>query len=203
MIYNSWTHRLARRLVRPLVGTWVTPNHLTTLRLLTALGACATFTVGAYAWDVWGGVLWTLSAFLDRADGELARLGGRTSLTGHRYDFATDVLASGLFFVAIGIGLRDSWLGDAAMPLGVVAGSGVAAASLLAERLETREASGRRAYEGAAGFDFDDVMYLFGPIAWLGGLAPLLLGASLGGPAFALLTWRRLRRATAGAVMRP
>ncbi len=45
MIYNSWTHRLARRLVRPLVGTWITPNHLTTLRLVTALGACAAFTV--------------------------------------------------------------------------------------------------------------------------------------------------------------
>lgn len=202
MIYNSWTHRLARRLVRPLVGTWITPNHLTTLRLVTALGACAAFTVGAYAWDVWGGLLWTLSAFLDRADGELARLGGQTSRFGHRFDFATDVLASALFFVAIGIGLRESWLGDAALALGLLGGSGVAAASLFSELLERREATGRRAYEGAGGFDVDDVMYLFGPIAWLGGLAPLLVGASLGGPAFALLTWWRLRRARAGEAMR-
>lgn len=202
MNYNSWTHRLARRLVRPLVGTRVTPNHLTTLRLLTALGACAAFTVGAYVWDVWGGVLWTLSAFLDRADGELARLSGQTSSFGHRYDFATDVLASALFFVGIGIGLRESWLGDAAIGLGVLAGSGVAAASLLSEWLERREATGRRAYEGAAGFDVDDVMYLFGPIAWLGGLAPLLVGAALGGPAFALITWWRLRRASGNEAMR-
>jgi len=44
MAYDSWTHRLARWMVRPLAGGPVTPNHLTTLRLLTALAACAAFT---------------------------------------------------------------------------------------------------------------------------------------------------------------
>ena len=36
--HGSWTHRLARVAIRPLLGTRVTPNHLTTLRLAT--GAC-------------------------------------------------------------------------------------------------------------------------------------------------------------------
>ena len=70
MVGDSWTHRLARPLVRPLVGTRVTPNHLTTLRLLTGLGACAALAVGDRGLEIWGGWLWLASALRDRADGE-------------------------------------------------------------------------------------------------------------------------------------
>ena len=45
----SWTHLMARPLVRPLIGTRVRPNHLTTLRLLTGLAACALLAGGAVA----------------------------------------------------------------------------------------------------------------------------------------------------------
>ncbi len=196
MAYNSWTHRVARWMVRPLASGPVTPNHLTTLRLLTALAACAAFAAGRYYWDVWGGVFWTISTFLDRADGELARVSGRTSIRGHYYDYAVDVLAQALFFFAIGFGQRNSSLGNFAIIAGLVAGTGVATAAILCEALDRRDASGRKAYPGTAGFDFDDLLYLFGPIAWLGGLGPLLLGSSLVGPAFALITWLRLRTIT-------
>ena len=96
---GSWTHLLARLAVRPLVGTWVTPNHLTTVRLATGLMACAAFALGRPEGDLWGGILWVLSAFLDRADGELARLGGKTSAWGHLYDYACDNACTALFFV--------------------------------------------------------------------------------------------------------
>ena len=43
---DTWTHALARMAVRPLLGTGVTPNHLTTLRLLTGLLAWATLAGG-------------------------------------------------------------------------------------------------------------------------------------------------------------
>ena len=72
--YSSWTHRLARAFIRPMLGGPITPNHLTTARLVIGLAACAAFAVGERSWDVAGGVLWIVSAFLDRADGELARL---------------------------------------------------------------------------------------------------------------------------------
>ena len=39
--HTSWTHRLARLLVRPLVGTPITPYHLTTARLVTGVAACS------------------------------------------------------------------------------------------------------------------------------------------------------------------
>jgi archaetidylinositol phosphate synthase len=193
---SSWTHKIARWTILPLVDTPVTPNHLTTLRLVTGVGACALFTWGTRDGEIWGGVLWILSAFLDRADGELARVSGKTSPGGHAYDYACDVAVNSLFFAAIGIGLRDSFLGPWAIAMGIVTAVSIAAGSLLSEELEKLDNSGRKAYSGVAGFDFDDVMYLFGPLAWLGWLLPLLIGASIGGPAVALLTWWRLHRVT-------
>lgn len=194
MAHDSWTHRLARAAVRPLVGTPVTPNQLTTARLVTGLMACAAFASGTRSGEIWGGIVWVISAFLDRADGELARLGNMMSAKGHAYDYACDVACNGLVFLAIGIGLRDSPLGEHAIAMGLIAGITVTAASLWSESLERQLASGRKAYEGAAGFDFDDILYAFGPVAWAGWLLPLLVGASLGGPVFAILTWLRLRQ---------
>jgi phosphatidylglycerophosphate synthase len=195
MVGDSWTHKIARVMVRPLVGSPVTPNHLTTLRLATGIAACAAFAVGGRDYEIWGGVLWVFSAFLDRADGELARLANAQSPGGHLYDYVTDVLCTTLFFIAVGFGLRHGALGNWAVALGLVAGLSVGWASLLSEALEQRKRDGIKAYEGAGGFDFDDIMYLFGPIAWLSLLSPLLVGAAVGGPAFAILTWLRLRRA--------
>ena len=42
-------------------------------------------------------------------------------------------------------------------------------------------------------FDFDDVLYLFAPVVWLGWQMPLMAGAALGAPAFAVLTWFKWR----------
>jgi len=56
-------------------GTRLRPNHLTTGRLLSGLAACVCFGFGTKSGMAWGGGLWLLSAFLDRADGELARIG--------------------------------------------------------------------------------------------------------------------------------
>ncbi len=192
MAGGSWSHRIARVMVLPLVGGPVTPNHLTTARLATGVAACAAFAVGTGTWNFWGGVLWILSALLDRADGELARLGNASSPWGHAYDYACDVAVNGLFFLAIGIGLRDGGLGLWTVAMGAVAGATVAVASILSEVLERRRADGAKAYAGYGGFDFDDVLYLFAPVAWLGWLFPLLVGAAIGGPVFALLTWYRL-----------
>jgi len=192
--HTSWTHRLARVLVRPLVGTRIRPNDLTTARLVTALAACAAFAVGGPHWNVWGGILWLTSCLLDRADGELARIGGTTSDWGHRYDYYCDVGANSLFFVAIGIGLRNGDLNDWAVALGLFAGFCVAVASVLSEMLERASDGNNKAYVGIAGFDFDDVLYLFAPAAWFGLLPFLLVGAAVGAPIIAVLTWVRLIR---------
>ena len=192
--HSSWTHRLTRVLVRPLVGTRIRPNDLTTARLVTGLAACAAFTVGDPDWNVWGGILWLVSCLLDRADGELARISGTTSAWGHRYDYYCDVTANSLFFVAIGFGLRNGDLNNWAVALGLFAGLSVAAASVWSERLERASGGNDKAYVGIAGFDFDDVLYLFAPVAWFGLLPFLLVGAVVGAPIIAALTWVRLIR---------
>lgn len=194
MIGTSWTHSIARRAVRPLLGTWVRPNHLTTLRLLSGMAACWCFALetGVDLW--WGGGLWLASAFLDRADGELARVGHMTSAGGHLYDYYVDNLVNVSFFVSIGVGLQHSWLGAWSFPLGLLSGAALLLCNLFSEAIERRSPPDTRAYAGKWGFDPDDALYLMGPLAWLGWLSPILVGAAAGCTAMMIVTGIRLVR---------
>ena len=193
MVGDSWTHKIARVCILPLVNTPVTPNHLTVLRLITGLAACGLLAIGSSDGNLWGGVLWLISAFLDRADGELARVSGKTSEWGHKFDYFCDVTVTALFFLGVGIGLRESSLGLWSIVMGISASAGVVAAEILAEIIDqAQKDTGEKAYSGFAGFDFDDVLYLFAPVVWLNLHLPFLVGASVGAPIFALITWYRL-----------
>jgi archaetidylinositol phosphate synthase len=176
---TTWTHLLARPVVRPLIGTAVRPNHLTTLRLLTGIAACAAFALGTRGGMWWGGGLWLVSAFLDRADGELARLGNMMSAAGHRYDYLTDIWVNSLFFVGIGFGLRGSWLGFWSIPLGMLSAVSMLLTLMFAEWVERHSPTGAKVVGSKWGFDPDDALYLLGPMAWLGWLSPILVAASI------------------------
>ncbi len=192
----TWTHRLALVYVRPLARTRVTPNHLTTLRLLTGLLASAALAVGDPVWSIWGGNLWVISVQLDAADGELARLTGKTSNWGHQYDFLSDLVVLAAFFIGAGIGLRESALGYWSIPMGVVAGVSAAACTGMAEIFAKQTDGEEKIYPSRWGFDFDDIMLLFAPVVWLGWLMYFVAAASVGAPVFALLTvylWRSHR----------
>jgi phosphatidylglycerophosphate synthase len=200
---DTWTHRLARFVIRPLIGTGVTPNHLTTLRLLTGLGACACLALAPYqthpgAFTLSGGALWVLSAFLDRADGELARIGNMMSPGGHRYDYLVDNGINCLFFLSIGIGLTHATLfghvlGRWSVALGVVAAGAMFLCNWMSERYEER-VPGQRTFSGAWGFHPDDALYLLGPAAWIGLLLPVLIGAAVGTSIVAVVILVRLLR---------
>jgi len=185
---DTWLHRAARVAVRPLVGTAVTPNHLTTLRLATGLASAAAFASGERPWLIAGGALFLASALLDRADGELARLAGASSPFGHRYDLASDAAVTVLVFVAIGAGLG-------APALGAIAGGAIAAMFWMVARLEA--AGGEEALPGAAGFDPDDALLLVPLCAWVGWLGPLLQLAALVAPLAAVALFLRHRSALA------
>jgi phosphatidylglycerophosphate synthase len=174
------------------LGTGVTPNHLTTLRLLTGLAAFACLTAGSRSGDLWGGLLWILSAFLDRADGELARIGQMSSRNGHVYDFVADTLCNVLFFVGAGIGLRASWLGGYALLLGALSGGGIGACWIIGEIYQNRSPPGTRIWTLGWGFDADDGLYLLGPIAMLHWLAPTLILSTVIILIFAVLGFARL-----------
>ena len=146
-----------RPLMRPLVGTSVTPNHITTLRAMTGAIACLGFAWGSREAQIWGGVIWVVSALLDRADGELARLSGRISATGHLYDWVCDLAVNAAMFVAIGVGLRDGYVGFWSIPLGFLCGVCLALCLYWCEVLEERVAPGTVVLGGAGGFDPDDL----------------------------------------------
>ena len=200
---DTWTHSLARMAIRPLLGTAVTPNHLTTLRLLTGLLACLSLALMPYQphpgrCAFWGGLFWVLSAFLDRADGELARVGNMMSPGGHRYDYLVDNGINCLFFVAIGVGLTHATLfghrlRDWTIGLGLFAALAMFACNWMSERYEKR-VPGERIIAGAWGFHADDALYLLGPAAWAGLLLPILLGAVLGTGVMAMVILLRLLR---------
>jgi phosphatidylglycerophosphate synthase len=192
---GTWVHKVARVCLLPLIDTPITPNHITMLRLLTGIAACAAFATGIRFWEILGGFIWILSTFLDCADGELARLRQTCSEWGHKFDYFSDTLVTALFFVGIGIGLRDSLLGQWAVLTGIAAGSGVIAAEILAERIDQlKKDSGEKAHPGIAGFDFDEILFLFAFIVWFGWQKPFLIGASIGAPLFALFTLYKLRQ---------
>jgi len=191
---GPWDQRIARFLVRPLVRTRVTPNHITTLRLLSGLAACGCLAYGGAPLIHWGAGLFALSNFVDHMDGELARLSGKSSRIGHLYDLASDVVVHILLFVSIGIGLSDSWLGDAAWIMGIVAGISVSGLFALFQYLETRMGQKQAGLPRYAGFEVEDVLYLIGPAIWGGGLIPILILATIGAPLFgawALIRYRR------------
>ena len=187
MIGDSWTHKIARICVLPLINTSISPNHITVIRLITGLLACAAF---ASKLNIIGGIFWLISTFLDRADGELARISGKSTEWGHKFDYYCDTFITALFFIAIGINLRDNLSGYWSISLGICAALGVIFTEIYAEIIDQKKQStGEKAYPGIMGFDFDDILYLFAPIVWLNWHLPFLIGASIGAPAFAIFTW--------------
>jgi phosphatidylglycerophosphate synthase len=186
---RPWDARLARRLVTPFTHSWVTPNHLTTLRLLVGLAAAAAFIPGSYAWSNFAALLLILSNFLDHTDGELARMSGKTSRFGHLYDLASDAAVTILLFIAIGVGVAAKPGIDLGLPpaiLGLLAGTAIALIFYLRMRIE--ELLGKIATQQASfgGFETEDVLYLL-PLATLSNaLVPMLLAASICAPLYAI-----------------
>ena len=180
--------------VRPLVHTPITPNQITTLRLLFGLGAAGMYSIGLEFWTYFASIVFVISILLDRADGILARLCGKTSPWGHTFDLISDSISNSLAFVGIGIGLRESDLGLLALPLGIIAGISISAVLWLVMRVENEKGSGAAELRGLAGFDPDDAM-LFVPLAMLLGWGTyLIFAAAIGAPLFALFYFWKFRK---------
>jgi phosphatidylglycerophosphate synthase len=135
-----------------------------------------------------------VSALPGRADGEPARIGNMMTPGGDLYDFYADNLVNPAFFLAIGCGLRQSWFGAWSIALGMRSGTSLLLCGLFSKRLERRGSPGARTYAGKSGFDPEDPLCLMAPLAWLGWLDRILLGASVVRPAItAVLGFRLLR----------
>ncbi|MFM0074179.1 CDP-alcohol phosphatidyltransferase family protein [Paraburkholderia sediminicola] len=202
---RTWDARLARRLVTPLVNTWVTPNHLTTLRLLIGLAGALCLAHGGFAWANAGAFLIVLSNFVDHTDGELARIGGKSSRIGHFYDLACDALVTVMLFVGMGVGsthvgslnVSPGWLG-------AVAGVAVALIFFLRMRIEDMAGKAGTKQASVGGFETEDVLYLLPIVTLTSVVMPFVVVASIGAPLFAVWVvvdyWRVARRAARSAL---
>ena len=209
---RPWDARLARWLVGPLRNTRVSPNHVTTVRLLVGLAAAAAFLPGSYGWTNVAALLTVLSNFLDHTDGELARMTGKTSRFGHLYDLASDALVTILLFFAMGVGVSAEARPGAEFEfplMGAVAG--VAVAFIFYIRMRIEDLAGKTATRQAslAGFETEDVLYLIPLVTLTNGQSAMLVLASIGAPLYALWALfeyrrvvQRLRLSTASGVVR-
>ena len=202
----TWDARLARRLVTPLIGTPITPNHLTTLRLLIGIAGAYYLSVGSFWSCSLGALLIALSNFVDHTDGELARISGQSSKIGHFYDLACDSVVTVLLFVGLGfyVNVHHPAMIVSAEWLGGIAGVAVALIFFLRMRIESMAGKSGTKQASMAGFETEDVLYLLPAVTLLNGMTPFLVAASIGAPLFAV--WvvvdyqralRRVARATA------
>ena len=192
MANDTWNHAAARVLVRPLVGTWVRPDHITAVRVATGAASLGLLAWATPAAILWAGVLWIVSGFLDRADGELARIAQLQSRRGHLFDYYSDVALNSLFFLAAGIAVRHGALHSWAVPVGLTACTAMLLCCLWSEVYEDTAGGGVRTWEGGWGFQPDDALYLLAPIMWLGWLTPVIVVAAACTSVMALVILVRL-----------
>jgi phosphatidylglycerophosphate synthase len=185
---TPWDVRIARRLIRPLCGTRVRPNHVTTLGLLVGLGAAGLFAAGGATAPHVAAALLVLTAVLDHADGELARATGTASAFGHRYDRIADLVVKIAVFTGMGFGLRHGPGGTWAVVLGAAAGVAVVTIFVCRTGIGALRGDAALRQPAFAGFELEDVLYLIVPaFTWLGHLRTFVLCAGVGAPLFALL----------------
>ncbi|CAG9232578.1 CDP-diacylglycerol--glycerol-3-phosphate 3-phosphatidyltransferase [Paraburkholderia tropica] len=201
---RTWDARVARWLVTPLVPTRVTPNHLTTLRLLIGVAGAFYLARGDFLNVNIGAFLIVLSNFVDHTDGELARISGKTSRIGHFYDLAADALTTILLFFGMGYGLGVQAASSANwhVPPAILGGvAGIAVAVIFFLRMRIEEMAGKAGTQQAfvGGFETEDVLYLLPLVTLTGIVAPFVVAASIGAPLFAIyvvLDYVRVTRRT-------
>ncbi len=210
IVGTSWSHLLVRPLARPLIRLGVTPNQITALHLIVGLITVAAIAWGTPAAEIGAGFGWLFACLLDRLDGEVARIGDMCTPAGHKFDCFVDTTLSSLYFLGLGVGLRDApqpfgWI---AVACGVIACASQLTLSQVAEDFDSQSDDGK-ILASRWGFDADDALYLLGPLLWLP--FNIRLGATvlaaLGTGGFLLLFLRRLaglkRKLAADALARP
>jgi archaetidylinositol phosphate synthase len=171
---NTWIHQFARQLIQPLVDTPVTPNHLTTGRLVFGLAAAVFFCFNETFWNLMGALAFVISMVLDRADGELARLSGKSSRFGAIYDLVTDAICNAALFIGLGVAAMNGELGSWALVMGVVAGTSISIIFYAVIKVAASIDAKAAAFNSFAGFDPDDAMIIV-PIGAALGYGQLLL----------------------------
>ncbi|MEM7469295.1 MAG: CDP-alcohol phosphatidyltransferase family protein [Pseudomonadota bacterium] len=188
---KPWDAKLAAWLVKPLVNSPVHPNMLTSFRLMIGLAGAVCFSIGEQFNAA--AFLIVASNFLDHTDGELARMSGKMSKFGHRYDLASDAIVTIGMFVGMGIGLQQS-IGSSSIFMGLIAGIAVAGIFHLRNELENSHGKSATKQPAMLGFEAEDILYLI-PLVTIANQLPLFLqAAAIGAPIALVVVYRDYRR---------
>ena len=183
---RPWDAQIAYKLIYPLRNTFVTPNYLTSLRLLFGIFAGIFFALGEYKYSNIGAFCFVLSNFLDHADGELARLKNQMSSRGHIYDLISDALVNILLFLGMGIGLMQTNLGVYACIMGIISGTTVAAIFYMRNDIEKNIGKKNARQPHKSGVEAEDILYALPIITYFQLDYYFIFAASIGAPIFCI-----------------
>jgi CDP-diacylglycerol--glycerol-3-phosphate 3-phosphatidyltransferase len=167
--------RLMGPLARGLIVAGVQPNTITTLGTLVVIGSGVAFGSGAIRL---GGVLLLFSGLFDLLDGQVARLGGKTTTFGAFYDSTLDRVGEAAVFTGLIFYFLTGPLPADLKPRAIAAGLVALVASLLV--------SYTRARAEALGVDNKVGIAARAERILLLGLPALVLGAGPGRPGVVL-----------------
>tara|TARA_E500000331_G_scaffold234566_1_gene224783 strand:- start:268 stop:891 length:624 start_codon:yes stop_codon:yes gene_type:complete len=181
-------------LVRPLINTPVTPNHITTLSLILGLAASALFAWGEGSAPLWAAALVTVARFIDHMDGELARQSGKTSPIGAMYDSLTGTACYGTMFLGMGYAEWRNGASDWILLLAASAMLFIVINMLLQFRVETWSGTAPDPYPQIGRFEAEDGIYLILPIIWLTGTFGFFIAGTVGTLIFTIINIQDLLR---------
>ena len=194
---KPWDAKIAYYFVLPLAKTSITPNHITTLRLIFGCLAFIGIATGDYLWSNIGACCFVTSNLLDHADGELARLTGKSSQWGHYYDLCCDLLIHIGLFIGLGIGLYHAGGKAYIIVAAIIAGISVATIFYTHNELERLGGKSQAKLPSAFGFEIEDILYLFPIVTLLQSQFIFLVAATIGAPLFSiwiLVQYYRMKR---------
>jgi phosphatidylglycerophosphate synthase len=183
----AYDARLAEIVVRPLAHTPVSPNMLTVFGMVIGLISAWLFASGDPVRASWGGLIFMIGVFMDHVDGAHARATGKTSRFGHYLDHIGAGTTYSAGFIGIGLGASGDLTGTWGPWLGLVTAISITLIFSIRLRVEILHGAETVQQTPRAGFEVEDILYLVGPVAWLGWLDGFILAAGIGTPIF--LTW--------------
>ena len=180
----SWLRRLSGICIsRPLAALGVRREQIIALRIVLGVLTALALAIGP-SWFAAGAALFLIGLFLERSDSEFARISGQVNLASDRFALVSYSVTNALAFVGLGIGLRNGIHGLWEIPMGLLAAAGLAVLPWLVKRLETIDGKRSAEFDGIAGIDADDLLFIVPVALWAGYAEGLLMLTAFGGTMF-------------------
>ena len=145
--------------------------------------AALSFATGP-AWFAVGAAIFFIGLLLERSDGEFRHLSGPMSPAVDRFSLITYGLTNALAFIGLGIGLRNGIYGLWEIPMGLFAAFSLCVLPWIIQRLETIDGERSAEFDGIAGIDADDMLFIVPVAIWAGWSEGVMLVVAFGGTAF-------------------